>query len=107
MVIGIIILASAVIAAVVVIRTQNMEDNIVATIEEAVADLKQQVSDAADRVVADVAELQRIIAEDGNATQRMQDAADAIEASANALKEIDPLPDFPPAPAPGDGGGTT
>lgn len=101
-----------VLAVISIVQVGLTRRTIMATIEEAVANLRTQVQGVGNRVAADVAELRRIISEEGVSNERVEAAVASIEASAADLQAIDPDPNFPAAPPadggtpPADGGGT-
>lgn len=86
----------AVLETLVAESIQQILDKVTAAKEQIVS----EVNKVGDRISTDVTDLQRQIAE-GGLTQEQADAfnliADGLNASAEQLKKIDPLPDFPPA----------
>ncbi len=100
---GVLIIFTALAATVAIVLTiEDAKEKIVATIEEAVANLRTQVQGVGDRVAEDVANLKRIIEEEGNASERLNAAVAAIEESAATLQAIDPDPNFPATTPPTD-----
>jgi hypothetical protein len=78
---------------------------LMATIEEAAARVRSEFTALGDRVNTDVAELKRIIQEEGVSNDRVNAVIASLETTASDMAGIDPLPDFPAAPTPPDGGG--